>query len=103
MKKTRSFLDFVVRRGGYKIPKKVSGLPLHENVEILEDRYGIPHIFAANEHDLAVAFGFVQANDRLWQMELIRRLATGRLSEILGIDSGAIAAVGIRTTIEQPR
>lgn len=79
-------MDFVVRRGGYKIPKKVSGLPLHENVEILEDRYGIPHIFAANEHDLAVAFGFVQANDRLWQMELIRRLATGRLSEILGPD-----------------
>ena len=53
-------------------------------IEIIRDRWGIPHIYAANTHDLFFAQGFVHAQDRLWQMELNRRTATGRLSEIFG-------------------
>jgi len=53
-------------------------------VEVLRDRYGIPHIFAANLEDASFALGFVHAQDRLWQMEMSRRIAAGRLSEILG-------------------
>ncbi len=53
-------------------------------VEIIRDRWGVPHIYAANDHDVFFAQGFVHAQDRLWQMELNRRLATGRLSEMLG-------------------
>ena len=63
---------------------EISGLPLLEKVEILRDASGIPHIFAENMHDLFLAQGFVHAQDRLWQMETLRRLTEGRLSEIAG-------------------
>ena len=56
-------------------------------VKVLRDRWGMPHIYAANEHDLFMAQGFVQAQDRLWQMETNRRVAAGRLSEIIGPDT----------------
>jgi penicillin amidase len=52
--------------------------------EIVRDRYGIPHITAANEHDLYFAQGFAHAQDRLFQMDLERRLARGELAEIFG-------------------
>jgi penicillin amidase len=51
---------------------------------VLRDRWGVPHIFARNEHDLFFAQGYVTAQDRLWQMDLQRRTASGRLSEVLG-------------------
>lgn len=57
---------------------------LHNKVEVLRDRWGIPHIYAQNTHDLMFAQGFVHAQDRLWQMEFQRRLVAGRLSEIVG-------------------
>jgi penicillin amidase len=59
---------------------------LAEEVEVYRDGYGIPHIFASNEHDLYMATGYIHAQDRLWQMDLMRRLTTGRLSEIFGED-----------------
>jgi penicillin amidase len=51
---------------------------------VIRDRWGIPHITAGSLHDLFVAQGFVHAQDRLWQMESLRRLSEGRLSEIAG-------------------
>lgn len=62
-------------------------LPLHgltAPVEVLRDEYGTPHIHAQNEHDLLLALGYVHAQDRLWQMDMARRLGLGRLSEVLG-------------------
>ena len=53
-------------------------------VEIVRDAEGVPHIFARTAEDLALALGFVHAQDRLWQMELERRAGQGRLSEIFG-------------------
>jgi penicillin amidase len=53
-------------------------------VEVLRDAYGIPHIYAGSIEDAHYALGFVHAQDRLWQMEMSRRLAAGRLAEILG-------------------
>jgi len=53
---------------------------LTEPVEVIRDRWGVPHIYAADLRDLFFAQGYVQAQDRLWQMELNRRLAGGRLS-----------------------
>jgi penicillin amidase len=53
-------------------------------VEILRDRWGISHIYARNEHDLFFAQGWSAARDRLFQLELWRRQATGTLAEILG-------------------
>ena len=46
----------------------------------------MPHIYANDEHDLYFAVGYVMAQERLWQMDLIRRATTGRLSEIFGKD-----------------
>jgi len=57
---------------------------LQEEVTIHYDTYGIPHIYANNEADAFTALGYVHAQDRLWQMELIRRIAPGRLSELFG-------------------
>ena len=48
------------------------------------DEYGIPHIYASNQKDAMQALGYVHAQDRLWQMELLRRIAPGKLSEIFG-------------------
>jgi penicillin amidase len=53
-------------------------------VRIVRDTWGVPHIYAANQDDLFFAQGFVQAQDRLFQMDLWRRSALGRLSEVLG-------------------
>ncbi len=53
-------------------------------VEVVRDKHAIPHVFAQNEHDAYFALGFVHAQDRLWQMEFQRRVAAGRLSEVIG-------------------
>jgi penicillin amidase len=57
---------------------------LDGQVEIVRDRWGVPHIFATNDRDAFLALGYVHAQDRLWQMEMNRRIGAGRLSEILG-------------------
>ena len=57
---------------------------LEGEVEILRDRWGVPHIYAGGIPDLMVAQGFVHAQDRLWQMDFARRLVAGRLSEVMG-------------------
>jgi len=57
---------------------------LREPVAIIRDAYGVPHITAANDHDLYFAQGFVHAQDRLFQMDMERRLARGELAEIFG-------------------
>src|ERR1700722_16961260 len=57
---------------------------LVQPVEILRDNYGIAHIYARDEHDLFLAQGYSAARDRLFQLELWRRQATGTQAEILG-------------------
>ena len=57
---------------------------ISKNTEVYFDEYGIPHIYADNQKDAQVVLGYVHAQDRLWQMELMRRIAAGRLSEIFG-------------------
>ena len=59
---------------------------LSDEVTIYFDEIGVPHINAKNQKDAYIALGYVHAQDRLWQMELIRRIAPGRLSEIFGKD-----------------
>jgi len=59
---------------------------LHTEVSIKYDQYGIPHIYAENQSDAYFALGYAHAQERLFQMEMIRRLATGTLAEIFGED-----------------
>jgi penicillin G amidase len=63
-------------------------IPLYPaDVEILRDRWGIPHIYAKNLDDLFYAQGYMAARDRLFQIDLWRRQGTGRLAEVLGPDA----------------
>jgi penicillin amidase len=57
---------------------------LNQEVTVARDLWGVPHIRAASVEDLAESQGYVMAQDRLWQMDLLRRAARGQLSEILG-------------------
>jgi penicillin amidase len=57
---------------------------LEQPVEVLRDRWGIPHIYAKTQRDLFRAQGYVVAQDRLWQMEMWRRTGEGTLAEVLG-------------------
>lgn len=55
-------------------------------VEIIRDRHGVPHIIGQTQEDAFFGLGYVHAQDRLWQMEVNRRLGAGRLSEVIGAD-----------------
>ncbi|MEF8844303.1 MAG: penicillin acylase family protein [Bacteroidales bacterium] len=57
---------------------------VEQEVEVYRDSLAIPHIYAQTEKDLYTAVGYLMAQDRLWQMDLLRRVTQGRLSEIFG-------------------
>ncbi len=57
---------------------------IQQNVSIQYDSLLIPHVFAANDHDLYFAQGYITAMHRLWQMEFLTHVAAGRVSEIVG-------------------
>ena len=73
---------------------------LSAEVQIYRDPAGIPHILATSEYDAYVAAGYVHAQDRLWQMDLLRRYGSGRLAEVLGSEAVPIdrlmRTIGIR-------
>lgn len=64
--------------------EKLSLADLQAPVEIIVDEWGVPHIYAENEHDLFFAQGYNAARDRLFQLEVWRRQATGTVAELLG-------------------
>lgn len=57
---------------------------LQKPVEILRDRWGVPHVYAQSQRDVFFAQGWITAKDRLWQIDLWRRQGTGKLAEVLG-------------------
>lgn len=76
-----------IKRGALpKYEGELSIKGLSSDVTVYRDERGIPHIYATNEHDLYFAVGYVMAQERLWFMDFIRRVTTGRLSEVLGED-----------------
>ena len=73
--------------GYYLKPKYEGEATLHhinQQTTVYFDDYGVPHIYANTQKDAMVTLGYVHAQDRLWQMELMRRIAPGNLSEIFG-------------------
>lgn len=76
-----------VRSSWPKVSGTVSVSGLQAPVEVIRDRWGVPHIFAQNSHDLFFSQGYAQAQDRMWQLEFTRRVGSGWLSEILGSDT----------------
>jgi len=63
---------------------KIELATIENEISVYFDDYGIPHIYAENELDAITTLGYLHAQDRLWQMELMKRIAPGRLSEIFG-------------------
>ena len=57
---------------------------LNAPVEIVRDNANVPHIFGSTDEDVFYALGFAHAQDRLWQMTMLRRTVQGRLSEVFG-------------------
>ncbi|HXA65952.1 MAG TPA: penicillin acylase family protein [Bryobacteraceae bacterium] len=77
-------LAVFVTIGGLQAADAIRIPGLDQQVEILRDRWGVPHIYASTTHDLFFAQGYITAKDRLFQIDLWRRAGTGKLSEILG-------------------
>jgi len=78
------YVRSIATRGLPDYNKDVSLDGITDDVVVYRDSYAIPHIFAKNEPDLYRAIGYCMAQDRLWQMDLLRRACTGRLAEIFG-------------------
>ena len=57
---------------------------IQKETTVYFDDFGVPHIYANSQKDAMIALGYVHTQDRLWQMELLRRIAPGRLSEMFG-------------------
>ncbi len=77
-------LFFYVRSSLPKTEGEVHVRGLSNTITITRDRNGVPHIEGTSLADVSFALGFVHAQDRLWQMEMNRRIGAGRLSEVLG-------------------
>jgi penicillin amidase len=94
-----------VRRPWPQVSGTVTISGLQSPVEIIRDEWGVPNIYAQNEHDLFFAQGYVHAQDRLWQMEFNRRIGNGTLSAALGeatLDTDRfLRTVGLRRAAEQ--
>jgi penicillin G amidase len=80
----QSALEEQARRALARIDGEIEVPRLKNQVRVARDEWGVPHISAASDEDLFFAQGYVAAQDRLWQMEMWRRAAEGRLAEILG-------------------
>ena len=78
---------YLLRRPLPQLDGELRVTGLNGPVEIVRDRWGIPHISAREPLDAFFGQGFCHAQDRLWQMELSRRVASGRLAEVFGKDA----------------
>ncbi len=78
------YVYLLTRAPIYSGEQKLNGLKAE--VEVQYDDYGIPHIKAGGLEDAYYALGYIHAQDRLFQMEMLRRAAGGRLAEVLGTD-----------------
>ncbi len=80
-----SIFGFItIRRSFPQVEGAITIPGLSDEVEIIRDSMGVPHIYASTEHDLFMALGFVHAQDRFFQMDLWRHIGAGRLAEMLG-------------------
>src|ERR1700747_696354 len=81
---TASWLNSIVRSALPELDGSVRVAGLSAAVTVTRDHHGVPIISAVNFEDLFLSQGYVTAQDRLWQMDSMRRFAGGELSEILG-------------------
>ena len=78
------YINYLTNAPLPQIDGQLKAKGLKDNVEVIRDPYGIPHIYAKNLHDLFFAQGYTQAQDRWWQMEFFRKTCGGRIEELTG-------------------
>ncbi|MBD3373925.1 hypothetical protein GF406_02720 [candidate division KSB1 bacterium] len=84
------FLSFLIfgqwslKRSGPDYAGELTFASLYEDARISRDQFGVPYVQTKTQYDLFFAWGFANAQDRIWQMEYFRRLANGQLSQIIG-------------------
>jgi penicillin amidase len=89
-----------VVQGGKEEAGTISGIGVTAPVKIARDDRGIPHVRAQNEHDLYFAEGYLQGSDRLFQIDVYRRLVSGRLAEIFGSAAASTDAASRTVDVE---
>ncbi|HLE83502.1 MAG TPA: penicillin acylase family protein [Thermoanaerobaculia bacterium] len=98
-------LAWMVRRPWPEVDGEVALAGLRAPVEVIRDRWGVPHLYAETERDLFLAQGYVHAQDRLWQMEFNRLVASGSLGSLLGpalLDADRyLRTIGLRRAAER--
>lgn len=77
-------LGYALRRPLPQVDGEVRVRGVSAQVEIVRDRWGVPHIYGRDANDACFGLGYAHAQDRLWQMDLNRRIARGELSEVFG-------------------
>lgn len=87
-----SILPFFERASALPASGQTIPLPTGEEITIIRDHYGVPHVFAQSREGMAYGAGYALAQDRLWQMEVLRRTAKGELSDLLGAPGTPIRA-----------
>ena len=85
---TSRFIGYELNPDGPGYAGVVSLTGLDGNVSIVFDEHAVPHILAQSQHDLVFGLGYVHARERLFQMDVLRRVAYGRLAELFGNNSG---------------
>ena len=78
------FIYFLVAQSLPDYNRSIQSDYLSAEVEVVRDIHAVPHIFGKNDSDIFFALGYVHAQERLWQMLMLRRTAQGKLSEIFG-------------------
>jgi penicillin G amidase len=81
---------------------RIGGTRVGADVNVLFDGLGVPHVYASSDGDAAFAIGYVQARDRLFQMDVLRKIARGRTAEYVGA-SGTSSDVFVRTVMTSRR
>jgi len=81
---TAAFSLWTVRRSFPQESGTIQIPDLQAPVEVVRDKWGVPHIYAQNQHDLFMAQGYIHAQDRFWQMDFWRHIGSGRLAEMFG-------------------
>ena len=95
-------LKALARQSLSKIDGDLLAPGLREPVEVIRDKWGVPHIYAQNVDDLFFAQGYVMGQDRLWQLEMWRRQREGRLAEILGPRGVRARSAGAPADVSRP-
>ncbi|HET9402496.1 MAG TPA: penicillin acylase family protein, partial [Candidatus Acidoferrales bacterium] len=85
-----AFAWHIVHRALPQVDGTIALSGLEHEVTVARDSRGVPHITAQSKQDLYFAQGYVMAQDRLWQMDVLRRAASGELSEIFGAATVAV-------------